>query len=135
MKQTRRTYNIETKMAIVDLYNQGKSTTEIANLTNIHRTVIYKWINIHKKHTALSENERIKDLEKKIMQLELANKELNIELEIFRSCQIEFEQKMQVIEKFKHQYSVSKMCKAFNTNTKRYYRWLSSRRNNEERTE
>lgn len=133
MKQTRRTYDLETKMAIVDLYNQGKSTTEISKLMDIHRTVIYKWINWHKKQTTQNENQRIKDLERRILELELDNKELKIELQIYKSCYIDHEEKMKVINNYKQQYSVSKMCKAFNTNTKRYYRWLASIRNNEEK--
>ena len=85
----RESYTKDFIQAIIDLYNSGKSVTDLSVEYGIKKVTIYSWINQNKKsHCKIMLNEEISKsdiiaLKKRIMELEEENEILKKATAIF----------------------------------------------------
>lgn len=68
-KRKRRSYTSTFKKQIVQLYQNGKTKTDIANEYDIHISIITRWINQYNNSASFKEKDNKTDLELEIIQL------------------------------------------------------------------
>ena len=92
-KRKRRSYTSTFKKQIVQLYQNGKTKTDIANEYDIHISIITRWINQYNNSTSFKEKDNKTDLELEIIQLKKRNKELEMENDILKQAALILERK------------------------------------------
>ena len=85
-KRKRRSYTSNFKKQIVQLFQNGKTKTDIANEYDIHISIITRWINQYNNSASFKEKDNRTDLELEIIQLKKRNKELEMENDILKQA-------------------------------------------------
>ena len=85
-KRKRRNYTPTFKKHIVQLYQNGKSKSDIAKEYDIHVSVIGRWLNQYDNSGSFKEKENRSELELENIQLKKRNKELEMENDILKQA-------------------------------------------------
>ena len=84
IKRKRRNYTFTFKKQIVQLYQNGKSKSDIAKEYDIHVSVIGRWFSQYDNSRSFKEKENRSELEN--IQLKKRNKELEMENDIIKQA-------------------------------------------------
>ena len=107
---------------ILKLYQEGKSTAEIAEQFHVSRSSVYRWINSRTKHDLQSVT-KLSEREFYLMRAKLER--LEKENEIFYACSCgrnsPLEEKYDEITRLKDKYGIHALCRVLNVNRSAYY--------------
>ena len=85
-KRKRRNYTSTFKKQIVQLYQNGKSKSDIAKEYDVHISVIGRWLSQYDNSGSFKEKENRSELELENIQLKKRNKELEMENDILKQA-------------------------------------------------
>ena len=89
-KRPRRTYTEEFKKQMVDLYNAGKSRTEIAREYELTPSALDRWISRINKTGSTKEKDNRSEAENELIALRKENARLKLENEILKKAALIF---------------------------------------------
>ena len=92
-RRPRREFSQEFKLQMVNLYNSGKSRTEIIREYDLTPSALNKWIKQHSNTSSFKEKDNLSDEQTKLIQLEKENKQLRKENDILKQAALIMGQK------------------------------------------
>ena len=88
-----RHFSEEFKRQIVELYNNGKPTSEIMTEYDLNRSTVRRWITrINETGSSKAKDNRTPD-EQRLLELEKENKRLRMEVDVLKQAALIFAQK------------------------------------------
>lgn len=86
MKKGQGKFEDSFKKQLVELYNNGKSSTEIVNEYHVSLSALHRWITYYNSTGSFKEKDNKSDLEKSYKQLEKENRQLKMENDILKQA-------------------------------------------------
>ncbi|WP_154214758.1 IS3 family transposase [Bacillus cereus] len=120
-KRERRTFTVEFKQQMVQLYQNGKPREDIIKEYGLTPSSLDRWIN--QSHTSGSfkekDNKTAEQLE--LEALRKQNKQLLMENDIFKASGADTRKKVKVVKNNLHKYAISAMCDVLQLSRATYY--------------
>ncbi|MCM3726610.1 IS3 family transposase [Neobacillus cucumis] len=121
MTQKRRTFTTDFKKQVVALYENGKSRQDIVSEYELTASALDRWITQFQQSGSFKEKDNRSPEEQELVELRKRNKQLEMEVDIFKASRADHGTKIEVIEKNRHKYSVSAMCKVLQIARSTFY--------------
>lgn len=86
LKKRRRSYTSAFKKQMAQLYQNGKTKSDIAREYDIHVSVVTRWINQYDNSGSFKEKDNKTDQELELIRLKKRNKELEMENDILKQA-------------------------------------------------
>ncbi|MEG1286317.1 MAG: IS3 family transposase [Romboutsia sp.] len=107
-------YTEDFKKQIVALKINGKSTTEISTEYKVAKSTIIKWLNDYNNSGSFKAQDNRSEEENELIRLRKENKQLEMEVDIFKASSADNGTKIEIILSNKNKYSISAMCRVLN---------------------
>ena len=85
-RRAKRTYTNEFKKQIVNLYNNGKKSSEIIKEYDLTPFTFHKWIRYYNNSGSFKEGDNRTEDEKRLIELEKRNRQLEMEVDILKQA-------------------------------------------------
>ena len=85
-RRAKRTYTNEFKKQIVNLYNNGKKSSEIIKEYDLTPSTFHKWIRYYNNSGSFKEGDNRTEDEKRLIKLEKRNRQLEMEVDILKQA-------------------------------------------------
>ncbi|MGE7625553.1 IS3 family transposase [Viridibacillus sp. NPDC096237] len=121
MSSKRRTFSTEFKKQVVALYENGKSRQDIAREYELTASALDRWITQFKQSGSFKEKDNRSSVEQELIDLRKRNKQLEMEVDIFKASRADHGTKIDVIQENRHKYSVLAMCKVLKIARSTFY--------------
>ncbi|MDM5455230.1 IS3 family transposase [Peribacillus simplex] len=121
MSRKRRTFTTEFKKQVVALYENGKSRHDIVSEYELTASALDRWIAQFQQTGSFKEKDNRSPEEQELMELRKRNKQLEMEVDIFKASRADHGTKREVIERNRHTYSVSAMCEVLQIARSTFY--------------
>ncbi|QFG00385.1 IS3 family transposase [Psychrobacillus glaciei] len=121
MSSKRRTFSTEFKKQVVALYENGKSRQDIAREYELTASALDRWITQFKQSGSFKEKDNRPSVEQELIDLRKRNKQLEMEVDIFKASRADHGTKIDVIQENRHKYSVLAMCKVLKIARSTFY--------------
>ena len=86
MKKGKSKFDDSFKKQLVELYNNGKSASEIELEYHVSNSALYKWIRYYNSTGSFKEKDNKSELEKSYKELEKENRQLRMENDILKQA-------------------------------------------------
>ncbi|WP_157886472.1 IS3 family transposase [Planococcus versutus] len=110
MPQKRRTFSPEFKKQVVALHAGGKSRPDIVREYDLTASALDRWIAQSNQTGSFEEKDNRSPLETELLAYKKRNKQLEMEVDIFKASGADHGTKIEIIQQNQHLYSVSAMC-------------------------
>ncbi|WP_156314810.1 IS3 family transposase [Halalkalibacter wakoensis] len=121
MSKKRRTFTTEFKKQVVALYEGGKSRQDIVREYELTPSALDRWITQFQQSGSFKEKDNRSPEEQELIELRKRNKQLEMEVDIFKASRADHGTKIEVIKKNRQLYSVSAMCKVLQIARSTFY--------------
>ena len=85
-RRAKRTYTNEFKKQIVNLYNNGKKSSEIIKEYDLTPSTFHKWIRYYNNSGSFKEGDNRTEDEKRLIEVEKRNRQLEMEVDILKQA-------------------------------------------------
>ena len=85
-RRAKRTYTNEFKKQIVNLYNNGKKSSEIIKEYDLTPSTFHKWIRYYNNSGSFKEGDNRTEDEKRLIELEKRNRQLEMDVDILKQA-------------------------------------------------
>ena len=85
-RRAKRTYTNEFKKQIVNLYNNGKKSSEIIKEYDLTPSTFHKWIRYYNNSESFKEGDNRTEDEKRLIELEKRNRQLEMDVDILKQA-------------------------------------------------
>lgn len=85
-RRAKRTYTDEFKKQIVNLYNNGKKSSEIIKEYDLTPSTFHKWVKYYNNSGSFKEEDNRTEEEKRLIELEKRNRQLEMEVDILKQA-------------------------------------------------
>ncbi|WP_154669821.1 IS3 family transposase [Bacillus niameyensis] len=121
MPKKRRTFSTEFKKQVVALYESGKSRQSIVSEYELTASALDRWIAQFQQSGSFQAKDNRTPEEQELIELRKRNKQLEMEVDIFKASRADHGTKIEVIKRNSHKYSVSAMCKVLQISRSTFY--------------
>ena len=109
------TYSTDLRNQVVQLYNSGTSTADLCAQFHISRSILYQWIE-EAKVSNISKRD-LATLQRRVATLE---KENTIYQKSFSALDLSIDNKVQIVDALKSEYSLYTLCRLLNLSKSTY---------------